>query len=261
MILNDSSSAASAGSSKLHGKHEKKTSHMSDTVVLLSTYIMTIQASPASSALRSSLNSTKKPVSVSVVPASYMPRLWRYVTNSNWIQNELIWQDRFQVEQRTPYYGLVLARPAHSRFATCKQNGWASSNYLQYQDSATETRHPIGLYSRYVDGLHIHSWWSSWPYTTLPSANPDPTNNIVIGYNNKRCWPGDCRMRLIKHDVNLVSGTLNKDCRDLLRQLNGRIHSSASTLKTTIRRVLTKIRTMSGLWRTVFLEGCGMGSD
>lgn len=35
------------------------------------------------------------------------------------------------------------------------------------------------------------------------SANPDPTNNNVIGYNNKRCWPRDCRMRLIKHDINL----------------------------------------------------------
>ncbi|TFK84603.1 hypothetical protein K466DRAFT_567120, partial [Polyporus arcularius HHB13444] len=36
-----------------------------------------------------------------------------------------------------------------------------------------------------------------------PSANPDPTNNNVIRYNNKCCWPRDCRMRLIKHDVNL----------------------------------------------------------
>jgi pre-mRNA-processing factor 8 len=35
------------------------------------------------------------------------------------------------------------------------------------------------------------------------SANPDPANNNVIGYNNKRCWPCDCRMRLIKHDINL----------------------------------------------------------
>lgn len=25
----------------------------------------------------------------------------------------------------------------------------------------------------------------------------------LIGYNNKKCWPRDCRMRLIKHDVNL----------------------------------------------------------
>ena len=35
------------------------------------------------------------------------------------------------------------------------------------------------------------------------SQHPDPTNNSVIGYNNKHCWPHDCRMRLIKQDVNL----------------------------------------------------------
>jgi pre-mRNA-processing factor 8 len=35
------------------------------------------------------------------------------------------------------------------------------------------------------------------------SADPDPTNNNGIGYNNTRCWPRDCGMRLIKHDVNL----------------------------------------------------------
>jgi RNA recognition motif of the spliceosomal PrP8 len=29
------------------------------------------------------------------------------------------------------------------------------NNFLQYRDSATETRHPIRLYSRYVDRLHI----------------------------------------------------------------------------------------------------------
>lgn len=29
------------------------------------------------------------------------------------------------------------------------------------------------------------------------------TQSSLIGYNNKKCWPRDCRMRLIKHDVNL----------------------------------------------------------
>jgi pre-mRNA-processing factor 8 len=24
-----------------------------------------------------------------------------------------------------------------------------------------------------------------------------------VGYNNKKCWPRDARMRLMKHDVNL----------------------------------------------------------
>ena len=81
------------------------------------------------------------------------------------------------------------------------------NNFLQYRDSATETRHPIRLYSRYVDKLHILFRFTANEARDLIqcylSANPDPTNNNVIGYNNKRCWPRDCRMRLIKHDVNL----------------------------------------------------------
>jgi hypothetical protein len=35
------------------------------------------------------------------------------------------------------------------------------------------------------------------------SEHPDPNNENVIGYNNKKCWPRDGRMRLMKHDVNL----------------------------------------------------------
>ena len=32
---------------------------------------------------------------------------------------------------------------------------------------------------------------------------PDPNNENIVGYNNKKCWPRDARMRLMKHDVNL----------------------------------------------------------
>ena len=32
---------------------------------------------------------------------------------------------------------------------------------------------------------------------------PDPNNENVVGYGNKRRWPRDCRMRLLKCDVNL----------------------------------------------------------
>jgi len=35
------------------------------------------------------------------------------------------------------------------------------------------------------------------------TESPDPNNENIIGYNNKKCWPRDCRMRLMKHDVNL----------------------------------------------------------
>ncbi len=35
------------------------------------------------------------------------------------------------------------------------------------------------------------------------TENPDPNNENIVGYNNKKCWPRDARMRLMKHDVNL----------------------------------------------------------
>lgn len=107
------------------------------------------------------------------------------------------------------YYGLVLdllilGLPRASEMAGPPQ---MPNNFLQYRDSGTETRHPIRLYSRYVDRLHILFRFTADEARDLIqrylSANPDPTNNNVIGYNNKRCWPRDCRMRLIKHDVNL----------------------------------------------------------
>ncbi|VDN37530.1 unnamed protein product [Gongylonema pulchrum] len=35
------------------------------------------------------------------------------------------------------------------------------------------------------------------------TEQPDPNNENIVGYNNKKCWPRDARMRLMKHDVNL----------------------------------------------------------
>ena len=34
--------------------------------------------------------------------------------------------------------------------------------------------------------------------------NPDPNNENLLNYNNKKCWPKDQWMRLVKHDVNLA---------------------------------------------------------
>ena len=39
------------------------------------------------------------------------------------------------------------------------------------------------------------------------SENPDPNNENIVGYNNKKCWPRDARMMLVKHDVNLGRAT------------------------------------------------------
>ncbi|WRT66224.1 pre-mRNA-processing-splicing factor 8 [Kwoniella shivajii] len=83
----------------------------------------------------------------------------------------------------------------------------APNGFLQFRDSDTETRHPIRFYTRYVDRIHILFRFSSDEARDLIqrylSANPDPNNENMHNYNNKRCWPKDCRMRLNKHDVNL----------------------------------------------------------
>ncbi|KAJ6171891.1 hypothetical protein N7470_000958 [Penicillium chermesinum] len=81
------------------------------------------------------------------------------------------------------------------------------NDFLQFRDKATETRHPIRLYTRYVDKI-----WVFYRFTADESRdliqrflteNPDPNFENVIGYKNKKCWPRDCRIRLMRHDVNL----------------------------------------------------------
>lgn len=55
-------------------------------------------------------------------------------------------------------------------------------NYTYHRFSAEEAR---DLIQRYL------------------TEHPDPNNENIVGYNNKKCWPRDARMRLMKHDVNL----------------------------------------------------------
>ncbi|KAI8905046.1 PRP8 pre-mRNA processing factor 8 [Gorgonomyces haynaldii] len=81
------------------------------------------------------------------------------------------------------------------------------NDFMQFKDIATETRHPIRLYCRYIDKVHILFRFDAEESRDLIqrylTENPDPNNENVVGYNNKKCWPRDCRMRLMKHDVNL----------------------------------------------------------
>jgi pre-mRNA-processing factor 8 len=81
------------------------------------------------------------------------------------------------------------------------------NDFLQFKDKETETRHPIRLYTRYIDRI-----WVFFRFTAEESRdliqrflteNPDPNFENVIGYKNKKCWPRDSRMRLMRHDVNL----------------------------------------------------------
>ena len=109
----------------------------------------------------------------------------------------------------TQYYGLVLdllvlGLTRASEIAGPPQ---MPNEFINYRDVRTETRHPIRLYSRYIDKLHILFRFTAEEAKDLIqrylTEHPDPNNENMVGYNNKKCWPRDSRMRLMKHDVNL----------------------------------------------------------
>lgn len=107
------------------------------------------------------------------------------------------------------YYGLVLdlLLLGLSRAAEIAGPPKDENEFLSYPDSLTETKHPIRLYARYID-----RFWCLFRFTAEEAReliqrylteHPDPNNENIVGYNNKKCWPRDSRMRLMKHDVNL----------------------------------------------------------
>ncbi|KAL5711925.1 Pre-mRNA-processing-splicing factor 8A [Ranunculus cassubicifolius] len=107
------------------------------------------------------------------------------------------------------YYGLVqdLLLLGLTRASEIAGPPHMLNEFITYRDSKVETRHPIRLYSRYVDRVHIllrltHEEARDLIQRYL-TEHPDPNNANMVGYNNKKCWPRDARMRLMKHDVNL----------------------------------------------------------
>ncbi|KAL8835968.1 MAG: hypothetical protein Q9170_003091 [Blastenia crenularia] len=107
------------------------------------------------------------------------------------------------------YYGLVLdllllGLQRASEIAGPPQS---PNDFLQFRDRQTETRHPIRLYTRYVDRIWVFLRFSADESRDLIqrflTEQPDPNFENVIGYRNKKCWPRDSRMRLMRHDVNL----------------------------------------------------------
>ena len=107
------------------------------------------------------------------------------------------------------YYGLVLdllvlglTRASELAGPPMKPN-----DFLCFDSIATEVKHPIRLYCRYIERVYIVFKFTHEEQKDLIqrflSEHPDPNNENVIGYNNKKCWPRDARMRLMKHDVNL----------------------------------------------------------
>jgi pre-mRNA-processing factor 8 len=107
------------------------------------------------------------------------------------------------------YYGLVidLLVLGLTRASELAGPPAVPNDYLTFRDSATETGHPIRLYTRYIDKVYMLLRFEADESRDLIqrylTEHPDPNNENFVGYNNKKCWPRDARMRLMKHDVNL----------------------------------------------------------
>ncbi|KAG7817278.1 hypothetical protein KL928_004013 [Ogataea angusta] len=107
------------------------------------------------------------------------------------------------------YYGLVvdlllLGLERASEIAGPPQR---PNDFLEFTDVQTQCKSPIRIYSRYVDKVHIFFRFSQREADELIqeflAENPDPNFEHIVGYNNRRCWPRDSRMKLMRHDVHL----------------------------------------------------------
>ena len=107
------------------------------------------------------------------------------------------------------YYGLVLdlLLLGLQRATEIAGPPQSPNDFLQFRDRSTETKHPIRLYTRYIDKIWVFMRFSADESRDLIqrflTEQPDPNFENVIGYRNKKCWPRDSRMRLMRHDVNL----------------------------------------------------------
>lgn len=101
------------------------------------------------------------------------------------------------------------------------------NSFLQFKDVRTETASPIRLYCRYLDKVHIFFRFEKEEADGLVldylSESPDPNFENVVGYNNRKCWPRDSRMKLMRPDVNLGKA--------IFWEISGRIPSSITTIE------------------------------
>ncbi len=107
------------------------------------------------------------------------------------------------------YYGLVLdlLLLGLNRASEIAGPPQSPNDFLQFRDRETETKHPIRLYTRYIDKIWVFLRFTAEESRDLIqrflTEQPDPNFENVIGYKSKKCWPRDSRMRLMRHDVNL----------------------------------------------------------
>ncbi|KAL3228560.1 Pre-mRNA-splicing factor 8 [Nakaseomyces bracarensis] len=107
------------------------------------------------------------------------------------------------------FYGLVLDLLILGQDRASEIAGEANSpnEFMQYKSELIEQKNPIKYYMRYLDKIyivfHLHEKEADDLVFNYLSENPDPNFEAITNYPNKKCWPRDKRMRLIRQDVHL----------------------------------------------------------
>ncbi|ODV85641.1 hypothetical protein CANARDRAFT_28399 [[Candida] arabinofermentans NRRL YB-2248] len=137
------------------------------------------------------------------------------------------------------------------------------NDFLEFTDLETQCNSPIRIYTRYIDKIHIFFRFEADEADDLIqeflSENPDPNFEHIVGYNNRKCWPRDSRMKLMRHDVHLGRATF--------WEIKGRIPRSIASIEweDTLASVYSKdnpnlLFTMCG-FEVRILPKCRMGED
>jgi hypothetical protein len=101
-----------------------------------------------------------------------------------------------QLTSHPQYYGLIndlllLGLTRASELAGLPQ---MPNEFLSFRDARVEQRHPIRLYGRYIDRVHVVFKFSADEARDLIARylteHPDPNNENIVGYNNKKVGLG-----------------------------------------------------------------------
>ncbi|QPG77068.1 hypothetical protein FOA43_004466 [Brettanomyces nanus] len=107
------------------------------------------------------------------------------------------------------YYGLAmdLLLLGPERAADLAGEPERPNEFMEFASEAVQKKSPIRCYSRNLNVVHIFFRFSRRQAADLVqdylNANPDPNFASIVGYNNRRCWPRDQRMKLMRADVHL----------------------------------------------------------
>lgn len=127
------------------------------------------------------------------------------------------------------YYGLSmdLLLLGLDRASDLAGNPTQPNDFMEFESVEIQRKSPIKLYSRYIDKVHIFFRFTEEQAFDMIqdylSANPDPNFASIVGYNNRRCWPRDQRMKLMRHDVHLG--------RAVFWEMQGRVPDTLADIK------------------------------